>query len=224
MQEYCESKQKYELFAIVKNIITKFNEPAQIHQQNKECGSDVNSKVFELKDCSYVTTIILALKQYTQNNDFHCKQIQIELGTLLGAYEHIVSMHNLHQRIKKNENTLNDDNSKNSENVKTHIIKQTGMCQVNECAALKYHITRRREITDAVIEEKNDNDNDLTEIMMSTISTLHTYIMHDSNELYRLRRLNGNSHFMSCINDDIKDGEKNEETKAAATISINFGV
>eukprot|EP01084_Bolivina_argentea_P115392 205209_1 len=215
IRKYFESKNKHELFISVKNIIHKFNQPAQIKLHAKICGGGLKLKVFDFPDCSYISTIIKALKQYSD-----CIQIQITLSELLGAYDHIVSIHNLHASVKNIED--------NEQTVKQYIIQQIGMCELKDCAAVACHISRQREVSDVInaekYEDKND-DHDLTEIMTATITALHTYLMHNSNEPYRLRRIKTNSHFLSSINDNFQDDQSNdhEESKNDSFSAVKFG-
>eukprot|EP01084_Bolivina_argentea_P288242 494712_1 len=67
IRKHYESKKTRELFMVVRDVVTKFRQPAQVHLHSSECGGGDEEKAFDFPDCSYISTIITALKQYSKD-------------------------------------------------------------------------------------------------------------------------------------------------------------
>eukprot|EP01084_Bolivina_argentea_P078801 143006_1 len=66
VRKYFEAMEKHQLFIIVVDIMNKFNhQPAQTTQKSEKCGDGLKQNVFDFPDCSYISTIITVLNQYS---------------------------------------------------------------------------------------------------------------------------------------------------------------
>eukprot|EP01083_Nonionella_stella_P173387 597880_1 len=220
------SKQQYTQFGIIRRIVHQYNEPAPQHKAVKVCSID---NTLSVDQCTFVQTIVDGLKM------FHKEKIDttnINVSHLLGAYDHIVSVHGLWLPTSDHSDTENDtesksfeeiDHSKNISQVQRHIIDAIGgYCTSKSCLILQRHVMRRRERDDANSHDANTETKleGLDEILHATLNALHCYIAHEKKELFRLKRENGNSHFITSLMDSAEE----QEHKTANTMpNLNLG-
>eukprot|EP01084_Bolivina_argentea_P129486 228691_1 len=208
----------------INRIITKYNAPTQKNAITI-CNID---NVFDVEKCSFIGVIINGLKQFDKGNID-----KINLSDLIGAYDHIISIHKfcltkqsheIEETEQKQSHAFEDMKHTNDISAvqKFMLHKLGGYCTSKQCLVLKKHIMRRREtlIDDKI--NKDDNIDVLPEIMNATLNALHCYILHEGKQLYRLQRDRGASHFITTFFDEFF---KEDNTKNAETIPIiRFGV
>eukprot|EP01084_Bolivina_argentea_P018660 34714_1 len=118
IKQYFQANKKCNQFTVIRNIINKFNAPSQKGMNDKICGYHTHKKVFEFEDCSFISVIIDALKQFNEKNQFKIKKSQFNLSDLLGAYDHIISVHDFYKAKPNNDMPGNVG----AENVKNYIV------------------------------------------------------------------------------------------------------
>eukprot|EP01084_Bolivina_argentea_P024449 45552_1 len=125
---------------------------------------------------NHVAPIIHSLSADTQAHE-------IDLNKATESFDHLVSIHFSTKEIYKH--------------IITYIV---GDCKNVNCEILNQHVMRKREHSNII--SKNDDSDSISEIRNATVNSLHSYIMHDTNELYRLEQSNSSSHFVSTENND----------------------
>eukprot|EP01083_Nonionella_stella_P271336 919428_1 len=207
------SQQQYSQFEIIRSVVHQYNDPSPQHKPDV-CGID---NVFSVDQCTFVQTIIDALKQCRQEK---MDKLTINISDLLGAYDHMVSVHGFWLRNQTEHNHVQAENeesqpfesiqhSQNISKAERHIVDAIGgYCTSKSCHILRKHITRRRE-KDGTNRDDNTEPTHggLDEILHATLNALHCYLAHEKKELFRLKRENGNSHFITSPMDEAEQEE-----------------
>eukprot|EP01084_Bolivina_argentea_P032986 61037_1 len=147
-------------------------------EQQQKC--ELNEKL-EIDDCPYITFIIHSLN-LLKNIDINSQMVdwkQFNLPRLIKCYDHIISVHSF---CLKSEERLRLQN---------HIRLMVGNCTFNtNCAFMKKHATRKREGKPKLNMNMNADThmNTCQEILTACLISLHCYLLHDGNKLYRLER------------------------------------
>eukprot|EP01083_Nonionella_stella_P221520 791352_1 len=225
------SRQQAIQFEVIRGIVHQYNEPAPQHKP-KICSID---NVFRVDQCALIQTIIDGLKLFHKEKmGGKIKgKIHINISDLLGAYDHMVSVHGfwLRNHSESHQSTAilpeesksfeEIEHSQNISKAQRYIIDAIGgYCTSKSCIMLRRHVKRRREREDTT--QHDDEHGGLDEILYATLNALHCYIAHDKKELFRLKRENGNSHFITAILDD-HDDESEENKTANAMPNLNLG-
>eukprot|EP01083_Nonionella_stella_P099628 280123_1 len=229
------SNRQFTQFSIIQSIVRKYNEPAPQHKA-KICSFD---HVFDANQCSFIQTIIDGLKLFHEEK---MSKVITNVSSVLGAYDHMVSVHGfwvshhggaINETAEVLEETKSQsfeaiDHTENISNAQRYIIDELGgYCTSQPCTILQRHIMRRREryVDEADGDPPDDNERGLGEILYATLSALHCYIAHEKKELFRLKRENGNSHFITPIIDETEvNVYVDERTASKAMPNLNFGV
>eukprot|EP01083_Nonionella_stella_P286785 976124_1 len=178
------SNRKHIQFNIIQTIVNKYNEPSQ-KDKAKICTSD---HVLNVDKCAFIQTIIDGLKQYShqKTDDTHHPNI----SDLLGAYDHMVSVHGFCAPTQDPERTESTpfeemDHSQSITQTQMYIVSEIGgYCTDKTCAILQKHIMRRRERQKEEMKDdhKSNSSDGLDEILHATLNALHCYILHEKKK------------------------------------------
>ena len=168
-----------------------------------ECGT---KNVFNITECSHMQRLITSLKRFNENkciiNDMNMKQFNS--GQIIEDFDHLVSVHDIFSR---------DDTVR----IQRYITNEVGCLNSGDCLVVNQFRNRRLE---------NDNHSQLTEkddissecaVLRQTLCGIHCYLLHRTDELYRLSSENEEAHdrFSSLKveerSDDKKDNKNDDE-------------
>ena len=178
-----------------------------------ECGA---MNVFNITDCAHIRRLIQELRRFKACNYIinDMNMNQFNLSQIIGDFDHLISVHNMFS---------GDDTVR----IQRYIANQIDCEGANDCLVVNQFRNRRRQKEKH--SESNRNDNDISSecaVFRETLCGIHCYLLHRSNELYRLSSENerARSKFTSLVktqktSDDEKCDKKDEEP-----LSIDFGV
>eukprot|EP01083_Nonionella_stella_P220776 789538_1 len=123
---------------------------------------------------------------------------KFDLNRLSECYTHIICVHSFCLNVEQRQG------------IKAYVSEMVGTCtKAEQCLCIKQHSMRRRrrepnddrDEKEEIEREKNDILND---VLMSCLNSLHCYLLHDDEYLYRIRRQDGdgtdsNSRFTSIM-------------------------
>eukprot|EP01084_Bolivina_argentea_P077555 140708_1 len=214
IETYLLLKNKIQHFMILKEIITDYTAPVQ-QKQHTLCTQGT-SEVFDDK-CLFIAQIIEALKIYNKDNEFKIDMKKINVMQILAAYDHMIDVHKFCKGSmqKQTDDEQQDEKEINYKHkVQKYIVEEIGYCKLNNCQILKQHIMRRRETISKYDDNKAEQkkDDGIAEIIKATLNALHSYILHETTDLYRLKREDNNLHFVTAVIDVADDIIENKET------------
>eukprot|EP01084_Bolivina_argentea_P079179 143665_1 len=132
-----------------------------------------------MAECPFIDYIIYSLNLFQDGNiDVN----KFNLNFLSKCYDHIICVHEF--CLKTNERMK----------IKDYIAELVGKCNWNQhCSSRQLHSTRKREISikqqnRESIEKEKENVDIFEDLLLSCLHSLHCYLLHDGEELYRLRR------------------------------------
>ena len=177
-----------------------------------ECSAE---NVFNITDCAYIQRLINNLKRYKDCNYIMntMNMKQFNLDQIIGDFDHLIAVHNMF---------IGDDPI----HIQRYIAIQIDCGRSNDCAVVKQFRDRRRRNEKHSECNRNDNVSPECAVLRETLCEIHCYLLHRTNELYRLssEKEQAQTKFTSLVkgndfNNDQKDDEKEEEP-----LSIDFGV
>ena len=168
-----------------------------------ECGT---TNVFNITGCSHMQRLITSLKRFNENKCIINKMNmnQFNSGQIISDFDHLVSVHNIFSR---------DDTAR----IQRYITHEVECLSSGDCFLVNQFRNRRL---------KNDNHSQLTEkddissecaVLRQTLCGIHCYLLHRTDELYRLSSENEEAHdrFASLKvqghSDDESDNKKDDE-------------
>eukprot|EP01084_Bolivina_argentea_P056004 102557_1 len=155
----------------IKNL--KASTLVDIYSLNKKCNI---KHVLNINSCEFIKYIIESLTKYRKLN-YALNNIavgQFDLNFLSACYAHIINVHLF---------CLNKDKK---HEIKQHILDEVGECKnAEECQCLLEHCTRRDQPKGAGGQVLDISG----QILKSYLNSLHCYVIHDSDDLYRMRRI-----------------------------------
>eukprot|EP01083_Nonionella_stella_P093314 261481_1 len=111
-----------------------------------------------------------------------------DLKRLSECYTHIICIHSFCLNIEKRKE------------LKAYVADMVGLCSKGtHCLCIKQHSTRNE--SDETEEKKEDKSDILHDVLLSCLNSLHCYLLHDKQHLYRIRRgdINSNLRFTSVM-------------------------
>eukprot|EP01084_Bolivina_argentea_P238116 400055_1 len=161
---------------ITKSSHTSVNYNRNTTEEKKQMEKTCLSSETEIDECPFIQHIVEKLKLFTELN-FEIDSDSFNVYQLNKCYNHIINIHLF---------CLNHEKRKD---IQTYLKDEIGKCESKLCLPLKAHISRRRE---AMQLTKPDSDTDnvdiLDELSKSCLNSLHCYLLHDDETLYRLKR------------------------------------
>eukprot|EP01083_Nonionella_stella_P199606 731823_1 len=171
------------------------------HKQSfiQQCTLD---NVLDIKQCTFIDYIIYCLNVFKGMKADTIEFGQYDLHRLSECYAHIICIHSF---------CLNHEQRKE---IRTYVSEMVGGVCTNgaKCLCVAQHSTRRRRSkraqngTDRVGDEKENMECDpndiLYDVLLSCLQSLHCYLLHDVQHLYRIRREDGvdsDSRFTSAM-------------------------
>eukprot|EP01084_Bolivina_argentea_P226127 382008_1 len=172
--------------------------------------------LLELENCCYIEYIIESLQLFKRfSYDINDKNtIKFKLEYLQTCYDHLITTHRF---------CINRENRKQ---IQKYIAGIIGDCNFdNKCNVLNQHASRQRENESKTSIESHDtnydNNHARTEILRSILNSMHSYLVHTDNELFRLRQNDRDAalRFTTQMDDDIKNDADDQ-----VDIKDKFGV
>eukprot|EP01084_Bolivina_argentea_P000269 520_1 len=135
----------------------------------------------EIEECSFIDFIIYTLnifKSMTKTNVIDHEKFNLQ--KLIKCYDHIVCVHLF--CLKSNERIK----------IQQYVSKLVGKCwYTKKCKSMTAHSMRKREENTkqpyAALQKYNKSDI-FQDVLMSCLNSLHCYLLHDADKLYRLER------------------------------------
>ena len=164
----------------------------------KECGSQ---NVSNVPDCAHIQRLIENMKEFKANNYIidTVNMKHFNLRQIIGDFDHLVSVHNLFS---------GDDTS----HIQRYIADQIDCDQLTDCLVVNLFRNRRRE--NEKHSELNDSDDSVSSecaVLREILCGIHCYLLHRTNELYRLTSEHEEAHakFTSLV----KGADSNRDQK-----------
>eukprot|EP01084_Bolivina_argentea_P299238 515779_1 len=179
----------YKQITTHEHISVNYNRNHSSYGQNSDISSNCNDEeTVSLEQCNSIKYIISCLLSFKNAG---CEinssnESDFDLDHLTGSYDHMVKIHKF---------CLNAAYRKD---IQKYVSNVVGICKSGvKCAVLDKHAFRQREIQQGNLcsHQKNiDVDFIKREILVSTINSLHSYLTHHNDEMYRLRgKINNNN-------------------------------
>eukprot|EP01083_Nonionella_stella_P276228 938448_1 len=134
----------------------------------------------EIKQCTFIDYIIYCLNLFKEMKADAIAFDEFDLSRLRECYTHIICVHSFCLDAGRRQE------------IKTYVANVVGACtRGEECLCIKQHSMRRGEINEEKEEIEWDKEDILNDILMSCLNSLHCYLLHDDQYLYRIRREDG---------------------------------
>eukprot|EP01083_Nonionella_stella_P276229 938454_1 len=147
------------------------------HASKQKCT--LNSAL-DIKHCTLIEYIVYCLNIYKSMKANAIAFEEFDLGRLSECYTHIICVHSFCLDAGRRQE------------IKTYVANVVGACtRGEECLCIKQHSMRRGEINEEKEEIEWDKEDILNDILMSCLNSLHCYLLHDDQYLYRIRREDG---------------------------------
>ena len=140
---------------------------------NADCLKESSLKI---EECVFIDYIIHSLKAFKESNID-----KIDIHRLSLCYNHIINVHSFCSDFGKRQK------------LKDHVCGLVGVCQKGkQCDIVSKHATRRYEN-----KQQSKAKDPSKEVLMACLCSLHSYLLHNDNELYRLRTNDSSHRFCS---------------------------
>eukprot|EP01084_Bolivina_argentea_P290175 498377_1 len=170
----------------------------EYHKLNKRSKQCSYKQPLEVGQCPFIDYIVYSLNLFKDMND-NIVANQFNVTFLSKCYDHIISVHQFCLQIDKRMK------------IKNYICSLVGKCKYKEsCLSIQNHSTRTREVKteekqQKTVETNVKHTNTATvseDVLVACLNSLHCYLLHDGEELYRLRRVDNtkNQRFLTQTN------------------------
>eukprot|EP01083_Nonionella_stella_P171111 583714_1 len=170
-------------------IITRFDQISVNYNRNvikykKKPNKCRLNAILDVKQCPFIGYIIYCLNIFKEMKSEAIVFDEFDLNLLSECYTHIICVHSFCA------------NQERRKEVKTYVSDMVGMCAVGlKCLCIKQHAMRRtnehRDERDEKEEIEQDKQDILNDVLLTCLSSLHCYLLHDDDYLYRIRREDG---------------------------------
>ena len=177
-----------------------------------ECGTDY---VLNITDCAHIERLIVNLQKF---RDFHfvvnaVNMKQFILGQIICDFDHLVAVHDLFS---------GDD----TVHIQQYIANEVACDDSTDCVVVRQCRNRRRENEQGESAQNRGGGSAECAVLMETLCGVHCYLLHRTNELYRLSSQNeqSQSRFSSMVIAGGSADDQKDDEKETAPLSIDFGV
>eukprot|EP01084_Bolivina_argentea_P291633 501244_1 len=162
---------------------------------------------FEIEECPFISYIIDCLLFFKNNNyEMNENKNKLELNCLTKCYNHMICVHSFcSKQIER-------------QKIKDYTQIKIDKCLLKQkCKTVKEHSMRRREQNKLDKNEKHThqtitNRNDLLlDMLRSCLVSLHCYLQHDEDTLYRLERDNINNATLRFATNQLQSHDEMDE-------------
>eukprot|EP01084_Bolivina_argentea_P073381 133171_1 len=159
----------------------EYNDDSQHKKLNEKSRICNSANILEIQKCGFVQYIIESLIIFeNDNHDIHKNINEFNLQLLSKCYDHIICIHSFCR------------NNEQRNNIKTYVRQQVKKCEIGQqCHSLQKHSSRKRETkqpTKHTTLTVRDPEYISFDILQSCLISLHCYLLHDGDTLYRLHR------------------------------------
>lgn len=179
--------------------------------ESTECG---NKKNLKLHDCLHTQRLILNLQKFQELN-FEINEANMKhfnFGQVIRDFDHLVAVHNV----------LSGGDTVNFE----QYIESNICCDgLSQCVVMEHFRGSRQRERNHSSSERKQGDETTTAlsnecaILRDILRGIHCYLLHRTNELYRLSSGDEEKRFTLTVPEETGDDEKER-----APLSIDFGV
>eukprot|EP01084_Bolivina_argentea_P282686 483935_1 len=211
----------YKILTGYDHVSVNYHETVMNGDDEKEEKYDSNIEEFAhcnkpLNDCDSVKYLLNILQQFPAgipehfNDNIDNNTFTFNSELLSNSYDHMIIYH-----------ALFVDNAQKLK-IQNYFISVVGRCvQKEKCLLIEQHINRNIESTDD--DNKNNTEDTYINyyVYRSIFNSIHSYILHPTNELYRIRNatLNTKMRFTTEVN---KDDQMHEELKLQVSEENDF--
>ena len=177
-----------------------------------ECGAE---NKLSITDCVHTQRLINNLKRFKEFNYFidAANVEEFDLGQIVRGFDHLISVHN----VFKGDDTVR---------IQRYIAHHIDCDGSDHCVVVDQFRNRERRNEKHSESNRIENVSSKCAVLREILCAVHCYLLHRSNELYRLSSENeeAQSKFTSLVkekevNEDTKDDQEDEEP-----LAIDFGV
>ena len=183
---------------------------AVLDWKRMDCGAE---NVFNISGCSHIQRLIQNLKRFKE-----CKYIisavnmkNYNLSQIISDFDHLVSAHNL---FSGNDTFI----------IQRYIANQVDCERVSDCSVVKQFRNREQHNEKYFDLNRSDDMSSKCVVLKETLCNIHCYLLHQSNELYRLSSQSEEvlSRFTSLLEaNSITFGEEDIDIDDEASSSTN---
>eukprot|EP01084_Bolivina_argentea_P084696 153129_1 len=166
-----------------RDIVLSDNDDAKLDEKSKEIDVGFNEQcnvndILELYNCPFVEYIVKSLIKYKANKYTNIDTNMVDVKLLSKSYSHIINTHLF---------CLNKDKRKD---IKNYVCKLVGECSLGDkCPNVRQHcVNRRAKDTENIIMTNKKQISATQRVLISYLISLHVYLLHDGEELYRIKR------------------------------------
>ena len=183
-----------------------------------EQGRGGNEYICDTAECVRIRRLICNLRAFRDfDNLINGQNLkQFNLRQIIADFDHLIAVHGMFS---------GDD----TEKIQQFIIGRIPCKNLAECAVVNHHRIRRQRSAPQYEQRNSEKSTGISAecaVLTDTLSALHCYFLHQTDELYRSSAEDdpSESRFSSLVIAGEKNDEQSEDEKEEEPLSIDFGV